>query len=428
MHTAKDWLVHEKEVKANPEPMMLPHSWTLEDHARRNGEEHYDGKKYPLLCYVMNGQVKLFCTDPEICQELCTTKNNQIDKDGMAEALFSNIKGRSFLFGKSTEDWNLKRKHCAHAFFKAPMYDMQENFKRCVMKSINKWIKEIKESKDGKTTIDICNEFMHLYSRNIITITCGGEDHSTTEFPLQIRDPNNWNNLITKQTPMWKGFNLMIEDDINQMALRLSNPVNYFWRWTQKLYPLGKFQNATDNNGRQMRDYIRKLVLKRIDYNANNPNNKIEFDFLNHILSDKEAFPVLDDVVDAVCDFFSAAAQTTQAGSVTTQCHLIKEPEDCEKVRKEFEELKANQIANGVNLDGLTKEEQLNKLVNADTCEQLPYLGYVSYEALRYQSPSSTASDVEFLEDMEVCNYKFKKGDKLGFIMDKGLHHNTSQW
>lgn len=58
----------------------------------------------------------------------------------------------------------------------------------------------------------------------------------------------------------------------------------------------------------------------------------------------------------------------------------------------------------------------------------MDYLGYVSYEALRYQSPSSTASDVEFLEDMEVCNYKFKKGDKLGFIMDKGLHHNTSQW
>lgn len=198
------------------------------------------------------------------------------------------------------------------------MFDMQENFKRCVMMSINKWVKEIKESKDGKTTIDLCQEFMHLYSRNIITITCGGEDHSTTEFPLQIRDPNNWNNLITKQTPMWKGFNLMIEDDLNQMALRLTNPVNKFWKWTQKLYPFGKYQHATDNNGRQMREYIRALVEKRIEFNANNPNDKIEFDFLNHILSDKEAFPVLEDVVDAVCDFFSAAAQTTQAGSVTT--------------------------------------------------------------------------------------------------------------
>jgi hypothetical protein len=54
-HTAIDWMRHEKIVKENPEPMMLPHSWTLEDFAKSQGDEHYDGKKYPLLAYVMQG-------------------------------------------------------------------------------------------------------------------------------------------------------------------------------------------------------------------------------------------------------------------------------------------------------------------------------------------------------------------------------------
>lgn len=359
---------------------------------------------------------------------LNTERNNQIDKDGLAEAIFGNIKGRGFIFGRADDDWDLKRKHTALAFYKAPMYDMQENFKRVVMQSINKWVKEIKESKDGKTTINLVDEFMLIYSRNIITISMGGDDHSCVELPLQHKNPDNLDELITKPTPLWKGFNLMISDDVHQMGNRLLNPMNYFWNYTHKLYPFGKFQHATDNNGRIMRAYVKKIVEERIEFNKNHKSDKVEFDFLNHILSDKEAFHSLDGIVDNVCDFFSAAAQTTQAGTMTAQCHLVKEPEDLQKVRAEYEKVKANAIANGVKLDGLTKEEQLDKILNATSVDQFDYTGYVAMEALRYQSPSSTSTDIMFLEDMEVCNYKFKKGDKLGFVNDKGLHHNTSQW
>ena len=89
-----------------------------------------------------------------------TSKNNCIEKDGFAEALFSSLLRTGLVFAKGDDDWKNKRKHTAHAFMKESMYDMQENFKVAVMKSINKWIEEIKSSPDGKTTINIAEDFM----------------------------------------------------------------------------------------------------------------------------------------------------------------------------------------------------------------------------------------------------------------------------
>jgi len=56
--------------------------------------------------------------DPEVVQEMMTTKNAQIDKTGLHEALFKNLFGNSFLFSKTDEHWKRKRKGLRHAFFK----------------------------------------------------------------------------------------------------------------------------------------------------------------------------------------------------------------------------------------------------------------------------------------------------------------------
>jgi len=52
---------------------------------------------------VTFGEVFLWCADPEITQELMTTKNTLIDKDPRVEALLAPIIGYAVLFGKATD-------------------------------------------------------------------------------------------------------------------------------------------------------------------------------------------------------------------------------------------------------------------------------------------------------------------------------------
>ena len=88
-------------------------------------------------------------------QELYTTKNAIIDKNGDFEALFSRYMGRSFIFSRIDEEYKAKRKACAHAFYKEKLVKMLETIKDKIGLYCEKWTAEIEASGDGSTTIDM---------------------------------------------------------------------------------------------------------------------------------------------------------------------------------------------------------------------------------------------------------------------------------
>ena len=47
---------------------------------------------------------------------------------------------------------------------------------------------------------------------------------------------------------------------------------------------------------------------------------------------------------------------------------------------------------------------------------------------MRYQSSAEHLSDYEVTEDIKTSRFTFKKGDKISFMLEQGLHHNPSQW
>ena len=63
-----------------------------------------------------------------------------------------------------------------------------------------------------------------------------------------------------------------------------------------------------------------------------------KFDFLGHLLSNKEAFPTVDDVLDEIFDFFAAASDTTQTATQNVMFYFIKNKHGLEKARQEFDE------------------------------------------------------------------------------------------
>jgi len=93
---------------------------------------------------------------------------------------------------------------------------------------------------------------------------------------------------------------------------------------------------TTNRNAQVLREHLRKFVEKRIQRNKIDQKRSEEFDFLNHLLANRDAFPDVMDVVDTICDFFAAAAETTQSGTRTLLSYFIKNPKGLAKVRSQF--------------------------------------------------------------------------------------------
>ena len=69
------------------------------------------------------------------------THKHLIEKDPILGATFRPLFGYGLIFSKNTEEYRIKRKHCAHAFYKNHMHDMQENLKSILQETFEDWLK-----------------------------------------------------------------------------------------------------------------------------------------------------------------------------------------------------------------------------------------------------------------------------------------------
>ena len=90
------------------------------------------------------------------------------------------------------------------------------------------------------------------------------------------------------------------------------------------------------------------------------------------------------DVVDEIIDFFAAAAETTQAATITIVSQMIKNPEMLDYVRSEFDDFLHMKQEKDENLKDLPKLEVLDKIIDHGINDRLIYLGRVANEALRF--------------------------------------------
>lgn len=110
------------------------------------------------------------------------------------------------------------------------MFDMQENLKHVIMKSFDKWIDEIKKSNDGKTVINVNQAFEEIFCRNILILTCGGDDLTNQEIEQEIPESIDSETLVKKKVKLRVAIHQAAEDIILQFGPRFYNPVNFFWR------------------------------------------------------------------------------------------------------------------------------------------------------------------------------------------------------
>ena len=144
-----DFIKYSKVQASSMIPIKMTHAWLM-DYKFGDGivdsfkpEEHGG-----CILIAFPGVCQLMISDPNMVQELYTTKNALVDKTEQLDVIMKDLLGNAFLFGKTDAAWKAKRKACAHAFYKNQLIIMMEVLKDKIEFYIDSWNKGIANSKE----------------------------------------------------------------------------------------------------------------------------------------------------------------------------------------------------------------------------------------------------------------------------------------
>ena len=113
--------------------------------------------------------------------------------------------GSGFITAKGDEQWRIKRKACAHAFYKEKLVNMLEVMKNIVEKRFEELLGQIKTSPSQSHTVDISTLFLEIMSENIITVAFG-EDINDELFELKMRRTPQSSEFEARKVNLSKGI------------------------------------------------------------------------------------------------------------------------------------------------------------------------------------------------------------------------------
>jgi len=199
-----------------------------------------------------------------------------------------------------------------------------DTLKLKIMDAFNSWLSEIESSSDGSTVIDIASEFEKIFSRNIITIAFG-EDISDEKFEMQVpTEMNKYDALKPKVVSMREALHVTNDLIVNTAPSLFTDPRNWFFSRTGKLYPVTQMHHEVNKNAATVRQKIRDYVRDRKS-GKRESKVKDKVDLLSLFFERPDVFTE-EFIVDEMVDFFVAASVTTQAATQTIVSHFIKDP------------------------------------------------------------------------------------------------------
>ena len=153
-----DFIDYDTAGKATTYKMESPFNWVIKKTLSEDGQT-YDSSKHKACIMTLFAEPIVLLTCPEIVSELYTTKNSMVDKTGIFLQAYEDVAPTAFLFEPAKENWQKKRKAVTHAFYK----DRFEKLMNVLKEKLNTWVdernKEIENSPDGKTVVDIATSF-----------------------------------------------------------------------------------------------------------------------------------------------------------------------------------------------------------------------------------------------------------------------------
>ena len=177
---------HVKSIEGNEKGHMI---YFGNQYAKSKGKEHYDGKTDPLFLMNTLNEITLCVTDPNVVQDMFTSKMTKIDKDGVYQRIFEPLLGDGFILIPAAEPlYKPRRRHVSQAFYREKLEALGQHLKGFLNDSITKWMSEM-DNEDGSTQIDLANDFEEILMRNT-TKNVFGKDISDTKIKFEFQEPD----------------------------------------------------------------------------------------------------------------------------------------------------------------------------------------------------------------------------------------------
>ena len=305
------------------------------------------------------------------------TKNAMLDKDAEGLIMFEDIIGQSFIFAHNDEAWKLKRKGCAHAFYKDRLVLMNETLKEKTEAQFERWAKTATEN--GFCDIDMSTEFSEILARNIIHVSFG-EDLSDEKMVLKVKGADG---VYKPQTLSVKqAINVIIDQVCFSFYRNVQNPINWFYLYLERVFSVSSETEVVRANCTTARDWIKDYIAHR-RAGTRKSSVKGDTDILTLMLGQPKVFSD-DTIVDELLGFFGAATDTTHNSMKTILTYFTKNGSSLAKVRDEFDGILNAEISKEKDLQKLSFGKQLKEIVTIDNCFDLEYLNMVILEGLRF--------------------------------------------
>ena len=176
------------------------------------------------------------------------------------------------------------------------------------MKSINKWLAEIEQSKDGTTVIDINTAFENVFSRNIVSVSFG-TDVSDQHFDMWEETAEKSNIFELRKQNFGSAFHLIESTMLKNIGVKFLNPLNMLIKKTRRTFSVTMREQIWDTNCKILRNFVMDYLQKR---KSGQIKSSAEggVDLLSLFLENTDVFTD-EDIVDELIDFFGAASETT---------------------------------------------------------------------------------------------------------------------
>ena len=266
----------------------------------------FDYGKHPVLMFNMNTAF-LVIADPDIVQELWTTKNSTFDKTGLYCGAVQNFFGNSFLFSKADDVWKAKRKGLGHAFYKDKLLVLLETLKDLMLSECDKWKAEMQASSDGTTRFNMSVKFLNILQEFLLQILLGSRCEQIKIKMIDRKGERSpWETL---EVSLPEAIMICFDQTLFLAPKRLMNPAWLATHWlTGKSFAFSKADRICDKNCALVRQEVRNYIQKRIsgEIKSEVANNS---DLVSLMLESKDIFDI-EDIIDEVLDLMVAATNT----------------------------------------------------------------------------------------------------------------------
>lgn len=298
--------------------------------------------------------------------------------------------GDSILMTRNDENWSKKRKALSVTFYKDKLVKYFELIKAEQLKHLQ-IIRE--KFVNTNTPVDIISEASKAHIRVLLKCAFG------IDLSNQVLDWEQDGKVYQKT------LDFVLIEAFHQLFMRVVSPQILIFPGTYDLYLTPAARRLRRNV-----DRLRKLFQRIVDERKvamQQPDYVETCDLLSTLLQDDLFKNDSESIINECLTMFFAGTQTVSITTSNLILYLLQQPHYIQKIRDEYKQMIVDPF---VQSNDAGKQVNLDNMMTIENIYDLKFYIQCFNESLRMEPPVKASTSCMLLEDLDLMNYKIKRG------------------